>query len=429
MGVGLVSRALVPQPVWTMIHVVTLGVLTNAILQWSWYFSRALLHLPPGDHRAGRDATSRMIVFNVALVGLVAGMWTATAWATVAGAGAIGGVIAWHGLALLSAARTRLASRFAVVIRYYIAAAGFLVIGCVLAGFLTVAMFDAAAPAWVLAAREDLTLAHVLVNVGGWIGLSMAGTLVTLGPTMLRTRMDPAAVDRALAALPWLVVAIVLAGASAVAGLMPGIGVGLVVFIVASFFGMGLPLVRTAIARSPHGYATWATTAGLAWATVGVGAVAFLAFTAPGAAALSDGELPWLALLGAGGLVQVFFGALTYLLPVVVGGGPAAMRVGIATLEVAWPIRIALRNIALTILAATGFAAPPLQTAWSALVVGTYAVDIALFSVAGARQAKARRATYDSDAAEPDVVRVPTEPRRDGGPGTRVSGASVEPPA
>jgi nitrite reductase (NO-forming) len=215
---------------------------------------------------------------------------------------------------------------------------------------------------------------------------------------MLRTKMDPHAVERALGALPWLVVSISGAAISAVAGLMPGIGVGLLVFWAAAFYGIGLPLIRTAIARAPHGYATWAAGAGLGWATVGVGAVAFHAFTATGAAALSDAELPWLALLGAGGLVQVFFGALTYLMPVVIGGGPAAVRVGIAVLDTAWPARIVVRNGALVLLAGTIVLGAVTYTAAGALVLITYALDVVLFSVAGARQSRARRATYASDA-------------------------------
>jgi nitrite reductase (NO-forming) len=276
-----------------------------------------------------------------------------------------------------------------VVIRYYIAAAGFLVIGCTLAGFLTVAMFDVGAPSWILTARENLTLAHVLVNVGGWVGLSIAGTLVTLGPTMLRTRMDPAAADRAVAALPGLVSAIAVAGGSAAAGFMPGVGVALLAFMVASFLGIGLPLARTVRARSPHDYATWAAAAGLGWTMVGVGVIAFLAFTAPDAAALSNAELPWLALVGAGGLVQVLFGTLTYLLPVVVGGGPRVVRVGIAVLETVAPFRIVLRNTAVALLAVTAVRDTALQTVWWAVVLVSYVADIALLSLAGVRQAKA----------------------------------------
>ena len=46
-GATTVFRTALPQPLWTTIHLVTLGVLTNGILQWSWYFARALLRLTP----------------------------------------------------------------------------------------------------------------------------------------------------------------------------------------------------------------------------------------------------------------------------------------------------------------------------------------------------------------------------------------------
>ncbi|MBN9375910.1 MAG: hypothetical protein J0I40_11100 [Cellulomonas sp.] len=391
MAVGLAARNALPQPLWTMIHVVTLGVLSNAILQWSWYFARALLHLPAGDRRSGSGARARSVAFNVALVGLVAAMWTASAWGTVVAAGAVGAVIAWHGLALVQAARTRLASRFAVVIRYYVTAAAFLVVGCVLAGFVTVAMFAHGAPAWLLAARDDLTLAHALVNVGGWIGLSMAGTLVTLGPTMLRTRMDPAAVDAAVGALPWLAGGIVAAATAACAGWMPGIGLGLLVFAGAAAVGIVVPLVREARVKAPRSYATWTTSAGLGWVVVGLVAVAVGAFTAPDATALRDHDLPWLAVLGAGGLAQVFIGAMTYLMPVVVGGGPEAAREGMRVLETGWTLRVALRNAALLLVAVSVGGGPGLGTLWWALVVACYAVDVVAFALAGARQARARR--------------------------------------
>ena len=62
LAVALVDRHVLPQPLWTMIHVVALGVLTNAILQWSWYFARALLHLPAG----GRAGASRSVAVGAA---------------------------------------------------------------------------------------------------------------------------------------------------------------------------------------------------------------------------------------------------------------------------------------------------------------------------------------------------------------------------
>ncbi|MDO8106704.1 hypothetical protein Q6348_05775 [Isoptericola sp. b441] len=392
-GLTLAAHGAVPQPLWTAVHVVTLGVLTSSVLQWSWYFARALLHLP-ADDPSGRGVTARLLAFNVALVTLVGAMWTGWVPGTIAGAAAIGTVVSWHGLALVRAARTRLGTRFAVVLRYYVAAAAFLVIGCVLAGFLTVAMFAHDAPGWLLAARDRLTLAHAVVNVGGWLGLSILGTLVTLGPTVLRTRIDPAALRMAVVALPGAVGGLVLAATAASIGWLAGLGTGLVVFAAAGAVGVGVPLVRAARRANPGAFAAWTAGLGLVWSLVAVGAIAAQAFVAPDATALRDADLPWLAVLGAGGILQVLVGALTFLMPVVIGGGPGPARIGMAALETAWPARVATRNTALGLLAfATATGAGTLGLWWAAVLV-CYAIDVAALAVAGARQARARRAAH-----------------------------------
>jgi nitrite reductase (NO-forming) len=375
MVIGLVSRSVLPEPLWTMIHVITLGVLSNAILQWSWYFTRALLHLRGDDRRGGRDAVIRQIAFNIALVWLVGGMWAGSAWATVLGAGLVGAVIAWHGMALLSASRTRLGNRFAVVVRFYVAAAAFVVIGCVLAGFLTVAMFATGAPASIVEARDGLTLAHALVNLAGWIGLTMAGTIVTLGPTMLRTKLVPGAVSGAVRALPVLCLGVLLAATAAVLGWTAGIGIGLVLYATALGTGIAVPLVRSARTKGPSTTASWTMAAGLALHAFQVAAGAGTAVGADGgawvsavtspAALLREANLPWLSLLGAGGMVQVFVAAMSYLMPVVIGGGPAVVRVGMGVLETGGPMRIAVRNAALVLVALATLASGPLPlTPW-----------------------------------------------------------------
>ncbi|WP_207207279.1 hypothetical protein [Xylanimonas protaetiae] len=400
-ALAVLARGVLPQPLWTTIHVVTLGVLTNGILQWSWYFAKALLHLRPDDVRGGRHALWRSLAFNAALAGLVASMWTAGTWGTVACAGLVGAVVAWHGWDLLRAAQGRFASRFAVVVRYYVAASAFLVVGCVLAGFLTVAMFDAGAPAWLLAARDDLTLAHALVNVGGWVGLSIAGTIVTLGPTMLRTPMAPGAVARSLRALPVLAAGIGGAGLAAALGWIPGVGVGLLVFAAGLADGVAVPLVLAARAKGVRGYAPWTTASGLGWVVVCLAAVALHAFTAADGAALRDADLGWLAVLGAGGVGQVFVGALTYLMPVVVGGGPEVVRVGIGVLETAAPARLAARQAAVALLAVTTATGAGPRTALWVLVVACFALDVVLFARAGAAQGRARRARAAAVGPEP----------------------------
>lgn len=400
-ALAVVARGVLPQALWTTIHVVTLGVLTNAILNWSWYFAKALLHLPPDDKRAGRDAARRAIAFNVVLVGLVASMWTASVGGTVVFAGAIGAVIGWHGLAMLRAARGRFASRFAVVVRYYVVASAFLVLGCVLAGFLTVAMFDAHAPAWLLDARDDLTLAHAVVNVGGWVGLSISGTIVTLGPTMLRTKLEPGAVARSLRALPVLAGGIAVAGLAASLGWLPGVGIGLLAFAAGFADGVAVPLVRAARAAGVRGFPPLTMASGLGWTVLCLVAVAVNAFGAGDGAALRVADLPWLALLGAGGVGQVFVGALSYLMPVVIGGGPDVMRRGMAVLETAAPVRVALRNVAVALLAVTTVGGSAVRPLLWALVVACFVADVVLFARSGAAQGRARRERLAAAGPEP----------------------------
>ena len=403
-AITIVARGRIPQNLWTMIHLVTLGVLSNGIFQWSWYFTRALAHLAPDDRRAGRDNTVRIAAFNLSLLLLIGGMWSGVWHATVTGAMIVGAIAAWHGWALLTASRERLASRFAVIIRYYIAAAFFLVVGATLAGFVTAAMFDANAPAWLAEARDRLTVAHALAGVAGWVGLTMGGTLVTLGPTAMRTRMDPRAVSFATSALPMWVAALLAAGTGAVAGSMRVTSVGLLVVVGAAALGVGIPLVRVALTKGPAEYGAWSLMLGAAWILVAGAAASLRAFEAADATGLRAAFLAWMPILGAAGLGQLFVGALTYLMPVVIGGGPSAVRVGVGVLEAAAPIREAARNVAavlaLAVASLGGILAERLTIAAWVVLLATYVVDIVLLGRGGVAQARAKRAASSSPTTQ-----------------------------
>src|SRR6478735_7446471 len=84
--ISVATKDVLPRTWWTTIHLVTLGVLTNGILQWSWYFARGILRLPPNDTRAYRDATRRSVAFNAVLVALVGAMWAGWAVGVVVAA-------------------------------------------------------------------------------------------------------------------------------------------------------------------------------------------------------------------------------------------------------------------------------------------------------------------------------------------------------
>lgn len=405
--IALVARDLLPQTWWTAIHLVTLGVLTNAILQWSWYFARGLLRLPPTDRRSGRDAVRRSIAFNVALVGLVAAMWTGASVLTVLLATALGAIVAWHGLAILRASRASLGSRHAALLRFYVAASAMFVIGCTIAGFLTVALLDPDAPVWLLTARDSLTLAHAIIMVGGWLGLSIAGTLVTLGPTVLRTRMDANASATAVRGLPWMVAAVTLAGVAATLGWMAVTGAVLGAYAVTLGVCIGLPYARAVLGKGPREHAAWTMVGGVAWTGLAMLVVAVILARAEDASAARDAVMAWIPVLGIAGPAQMFVGALTYLLPVVVGGGPATVRLGIGILETASTARLTARTLALVLLMVTTGIGSPARWVWWAVIAATFAADIVLMAVAGVRQARARRSPGGAETLATPTLRTP----------------------
>lgn len=390
MAIMILGVGSIPQPLWTMVHVVTLGVLSNGILQWSWYFTRAVLRLAMKDPRAGRDNTIRIIAFNAAIILLTVGMWKQQSWLTVTTAGAVGVIIAWHGLALVSCLRTRFGNRLAVLVQYYAVAAGFLVLGCVYAGFVTVAMFDNGAPAWVVSMRDDLTLAHALVNLLGWVGITILGTLIMLGPTILRGPLTGYAVSWAKGALAPLALGVVIAMLGAVSGVMFLVGVGILLYAVSAVIGVLAAVVHVAIFKSPRAYGSWTMTGGVMWGVVAFVAVAVNAFTSADSAGLRDADLPWLAVIGAGSLAQIFLASLVTMMPVVIGGGPAAARVCIGTLETGASLRVVVRNAAILFIVTTPAGPAQALMIWWLVVLATFVSDIVLLAIAGMRQVKAR---------------------------------------
>ncbi len=132
--------------------------------------------------------------------------------------------------------------------------------------------------------------------------------------------------------------------------------------------------------------------------------MAFHAFTEPSAAALRTANLPWLPIIGAGGLGQVLMAALAYLMPVVIGGGPAIMRHGMATLEFAAPTRVMLRNAALALLAVSTLSGSEPLTAWWVIVLVCFAADAAALAASGVRQVRAGRAARIARENSPQVI-------------------------
>ncbi|WP_206448398.1 multicopper oxidase domain-containing protein [Agrococcus sp. KRD186] len=333
-----------PAPRWLMLHVLLLGAATHAILVWSQYFSFALLRSKQSSSDRSRQ-TWRLALSNagaaLVVIGVPLGVWPVT----VAGAALLIAAVAWHAASLVSRLRGALAGRFGRTVRYYVAAAAFLIVGASLGTWLAGGFG---------ADRERLVLAHALINLLGWVGLTVTGTLVTLWPTMLRTRADEQAGPSAARALPVLAVAAAVATAGAALGASGVLALGLLGYA-AGLVLIAIGMVRAARSAPPRSFAAGSAGMAVLW---GVGTLLALAGTALHAwstgadfvavRAAMDAVVPYAA---AGFVAQVLIGALSYLVPVVLGGGPTPVRTGTRALDRGGALRIATANVALVVCA------------------------------------------------------------------------------
>jgi nitrite reductase (NO-forming) len=328
------AHPFVPAPRWLMIHLLLLGAVSHAILVWSRHFADALLHTrpQPGDRKV---QSARLMLLNGGVVLVVSGVLAAVWPLTVLGASAVVLAVGWHAVALVLQMRRALPSRFGATVRYYVVAAAFLPLGAALGTLLARGLGDPL--------HDQVKVAHVAFNVLGWIGLTVVGTLVTLWPTMLRTRMADGAERAARLALPVLTSAVLVAAAGALAGLRPVVAVGLLGYL-AGLAPVTVPFARTAAGKHPSSYPTWSVLAGLLWLVCVIATLAVGVATATSWEAVHE-RTSWLTpFLAAGFGAQVLLGALSYLVPMALGGGPAAVRAANTVLDLGGALRIVLTN-------------------------------------------------------------------------------------
>ena len=212
-GVVAVVHCAVPHAGWLMAHLVLLGALTDAAFVWSTHFAQALLKTAPElDDRRRQSRRLAMLFAGVSLVlvGVVIEVW----WPAVTGASLVSIAVVWHAVMLWRRLRASIGARFRITVHYYLAAAAWLPVGATLGVLLVRGPDDE----W----HGRMLVGHSMVMALGWIGLTVAGTLVTLWPTMLRVRIDPRAETLARQALPVFAVAlaVTLSGAVTRRGLL-----------------------------------------------------------------------------------------------------------------------------------------------------------------------------------------------------------------
>lgn len=333
-----VAHQWIPEATWLMVHLVGLGVMTHAVMTWSAHFTAALLKTRPDDAAATRSSL-RLGLLGVGSLLVFIGV-PSTVWPlTLVGAVGVAVAVVWHGLELVRDLRRALPGRFRICIRYYVAAACCLPVGGGLGAALALGLDDA----W----HARLLVAHTMTNILGWLGLTVVGTLVTFWPTVLRTRMDDRAERLARQTLPVLLgaIAIVIVGSLTGLRLVSVLGLlgyaGGIVFWGRSLWG---PLRR----KLPREFAPASIGLACLWACIGIIATAVHVLRTDDKG-LAEGYPLVASIWVVGFALQLVTGALSYLMPSVMGGGPRVVRKAAAKFDKFATTRLVVINVGLVL--------------------------------------------------------------------------------
>lgn len=328
----------IPSAAWLLIHLVGLGIITHSIMVWSAYFTTSLLKTR-ADERAVTRQNRRLGLLALGSLAVFVGVPTVQWWLVAVGVAVVSTMVVWHAGELVRDLRRALPMRFRIVVRYYIASAACMPIGAGLGAALAWGLGDT----W----HTRLLIAHTMTMLLGWVGLTVVGTLVTFWPTVLRTRMDQRSERLATQALPVLLVALTVTVAGALLGWRPVSVAGLVIYALGLVW-WGRSLVGPARQRPPREFASASIAAAMVWFTV-AGLATGWAVLRLDDVSLAEAYPRLGAIWAVGFLLQLVTGAMTYLLPSVLGGGPRVLKAGSAWLERWAAARLTVINLGLAV--------------------------------------------------------------------------------
>lgn len=380
--IAVAAHPFIPQFRWLLVHMVTLGLVTTSIMIWGQHFTEALLKTRLAEESRPTQV-GRIWGLTASIVLTMAGMLANLPPVTVLGAVGVSAMILWYAFALGAQLKAALAPRFSFVVRAYLIAACLLPFGATLGAILA---FSPGEP-W----QGRLLLAHQVVNILGFVGVTVSATLLTLWPTVLRTKLDTAKASRASRFLIVMVIGTLIAMLGAlVDNVLVGLA-GLTLYILGQVV-LGSLLV--ALARQSAQQTRREPLALFPVLSIGTAALWFLGtcvalwglwFSSIGssdgspvtsplnfsltAARLHDLSVPFVA----GFLLQLLLGAMSYLLPASMGGGPRALKAGLAVMS-RWAIfRVVALNLALGMFAFASVTGTVGEAFFGALTFGTFA--------------------------------------------------------
>lgn len=373
--------------VWAPLHAALLGALGSAITIWSAHFADTLLHRPAWG--GALMLNGRLGLHSVGAALVITGVCINSQIVIGVGASCVAVSATLGVVAMVVQKRRAVAARMAALVDYYICSLSYLMVGA-LAGW-SIKYFDfKGQAAW----SNRMYLAHVPIMVLGVLGITVLGTLVVLWPTMLRTKMEPTAPRQAQRALPGLALAVAVIAFS---GLWrPLAGIGALLYLL-SAVAVVAPLWRTGARKGVTNYAGLSTAAALAWLAwcvirLGVG----VSYAANDDAARAVAHGLRLAVVS-GFALQILLAALSFLTPVMLGGGPAMSRLTHAIMDRYTWWRITTINLCLAL------ACLPLPPAVRGVTGLSAALAGAYFFVAAGQAIRARR-KGDTSAAPPSTV-------------------------
>ncbi|TFC31324.1 copper oxidase [Cryobacterium sp. TMT1-3] len=357
----------VPSSGWLLVHLLLLGGVSTAILIWSQHFADTLLRRKALGHHFSLGL--RLSMHTVGAIALMTGMVIGWYPLVLVGGILVGLNALAHAAVIVGQTHGAMPGRFAPLVRYYVVSAVMLAGGVTLG--ILMARLDGGGEAY-----ERLFIGHLALNLLGWVGLTVIGTVALLWPTVLHTRVEGATVA-AGRTLTVLVGGLGLQLVGCLADLRLVVAFGVLVYLVAlgRVLGEGLGHLRKAPAVT---FAAWSLGVAQIWfalCTLGFGLQVALAPSWTAAAAGVETLVPYFAI---GFAAQILLGALSYLVPVVLGGGPAALKATAAELDRGGLFRVAVVNgaLALSLLPVSS----TLTVALSMLIVVTLASFLVLFT-------------------------------------------------
>lgn len=376
-----------PRVWWVTIHVFTLGVVATSILVWIWHFAVTLLRFS--------DFTSvqplwRLLLHSAGSLLTVAAFALPVRWLLIPGFTLVFVAFAWLLGALLQAlSQATFKSALSGVVRYYALATGAFLVGLVCGLLLGLDLLEVwpVSAAW----HEALLLTHIFANVVTFVGITIFVTLGTLLPTTSRTKVLTQTKDILTTAFPvaLFAVIVVLGGAWFTDPWL--IFVGFVV-LAAMLLTLAVLAILPLRVNAHWGFAPqtlllgtfwlvaavlmlgWVTFPGGAWAdSVAVQpqadsvAVQTQAGFVPAQLRVEIAALFPVVLVGA---AQILLGSLAYLLPMIIGLGPA-LQASYRSLDRFTEYRVFLLNL----LFFGAFVAPPqpARVLWALGLLGLFA--------------------------------------------------------